>query len=886
MEHNSVAPQEHESPVQKKSNNDSGGGGGATPPPFQLKAGNNPPPSNPSGGGGNSGGLPNEVQGKMEGALGADFSNVNIHANSSKASDVGALAYTQGNDVHFAPGQFKPDTKSGQELIGHELQHVVQQRENRVKPTTQVGSMPVNDDKGLEKEADVMGAKAAAGGPAQAKKSGSGSGGGAMQAKMASGPIQMQASIRGSVGKGGRNRSTDVKTVQRLLNQHGKSLKVDGIAGPLTIGAIESFQQQNFGWKDGRVDVGGKTWGKLIASPSSGGGGGGSTNTTYTVRRGDTLGKIAKAHGVSVNEIMAANPSIKNPNRIYVGQKITIPTKNNGGGNPPPSGGGDPEPNVYTVKRGDTLGKIARSFNTTVAAILSANPSITNPNLISIGQKITIPSGTTTTPTPTGPTGPETGGGEGGENSGGENESVSIIHASKVSVEFARKVIQISRRLSINPNYLMAAMHFESAGTFRPDIRNAAGSGATGLIQFMPATARGLGTSTTALAQMTAVEQLDYVEMYFQPYAGRLSSLEDIYMAILWPRAIGEPNNYVLWSRGTRAYTMNAGLDTNRDGSVTKAEAAGKVRGSYDAGLDDTAVIHTNPENQGPTNGGGEGGGPTTTGPTTGGSPEVEPPNRDHLEASVGARGGVNNAADVALVQHKFKGLGADIKVTGEYNDQTRAHIFAYQRIRVGRVGDGRIDPGGGTWRAVLNGNPRFDTHPWEGPSEEKLSNHDRPIEAPGQRVLKEIYGDPGQGRLDHKMVNVPVPFTMKWYTGSTVSNIKIHENVAGQLASALSSIKSHYGQAELDRLRITHSYAGSHVHRTKRGGSEWSTHAYGIAMDFNSAENGLNLGANRALFAGPEYRAFLDIMEQNGFYNLGRYKNYDYMHFQAAVPG
>lgn len=116
---------------------------------FQLKG----DAEAPDGGG--------DVMSKMEGAFGTSFSDVNFHTESNKASEVGALAYTQGSDIHFAPGQFKPDTKSGQELIGHELTHVVQQREGRVKPTTEVAGMPVNDDKGLEKEADDMGAKAA-----------------------------------------------------------------------------------------------------------------------------------------------------------------------------------------------------------------------------------------------------------------------------------------------------------------------------------------------------------------------------------------------------------------------------------------------------------------------------------------------------------------------------------------------------------------------------------------------------------------------------------------------------------------------------------------------------------------------------------------------------
>lgn len=106
-------------------------------------------------------GMPAEVQQKMESTMNADFSSVKIHPNSSSAQKVGALAYTQGENVHFAPGQFKPASTKGQQLLGHELAHVVQQRAGMVKPTTSVAGMAVNDDPGLESEADKMGNKAA-----------------------------------------------------------------------------------------------------------------------------------------------------------------------------------------------------------------------------------------------------------------------------------------------------------------------------------------------------------------------------------------------------------------------------------------------------------------------------------------------------------------------------------------------------------------------------------------------------------------------------------------------------------------------------------------------------------------------------------------------------
>lgn len=155
----------------------------------------------------------------------------------------------------------------------------------------------------------------------------------------------------------------------------------------------------------------------------------------------------------------------------------------------------------------------------------------------------------------------------------------SLAWGNKVSAGFREKVFEVASALQVEPDELMAVMAFETAETFRPDIKNMAGSGATGLIQFMPSTARGLGTSTEALARMSAIEQLEWVRTYFKPYTGRLTSLSDLYMAVLWPRAIGKPDNYVLWSKATKptTYAQNAGLDANKDGFITKAEAASKV---------------------------------------------------------------------------------------------------------------------------------------------------------------------------------------------------------------------------------------------------------------------------------------------------------------------
>lgn len=155
-----------------------------------------------------------------------------------------------------------------------------------------------------------------------------------------------------------------------------------------------------------------------------------------------------------------------------------------------------------------------------------------------------------------------------------------LTWGARVDEGFRSKVREIGQRQGLDPNWYMAIMAFETGETFSPSIRNAAGSGATGLIQFMPTTAKGLGTTTDELSLMTQIQQLKFVEDYFNPYKDRIRSLSDMYMSVLWPAAIGKPMDYVLWTidgQYATAYRQNSGLDKNGDGKITKEEAAGRV---------------------------------------------------------------------------------------------------------------------------------------------------------------------------------------------------------------------------------------------------------------------------------------------------------------------
>ncbi len=125
--------------------------------------------------------LPTAVQAKMETSFGADFSGVRVHEG-PEATQMGAVAYAQGRDLHFAPGQYNPGTQSGDALIGHELTHVVQQQTGRVSSPQGKGA-PIVVDHALEAEADRAGDLAARGEPVGGVMGSGSLGGGAIQRK-------------------------------------------------------------------------------------------------------------------------------------------------------------------------------------------------------------------------------------------------------------------------------------------------------------------------------------------------------------------------------------------------------------------------------------------------------------------------------------------------------------------------------------------------------------------------------------------------------------------------------------------------------------------------------------------------------------------------------
>jgi transglycosylase-like protein with SLT domain len=134
----------------------------------------------------------------------------------------------------------------------------------------------------------------------------------------------------------------------------------------------------------------------------------------------------------------------------------------------------------------------------------------------------------------------------------------------------------IAKRLKTQPAWLLNAMAAESL--FDPAARNSLpGQSASGLLQFVEETARGLGTTTAIIREMDPVEQLRLVEKYFVPFRGRLSSMADVYMAVLRGFIIDGKDETVVSpldnsSKEQRIFVLNRWLDLNSDSKITRGE--------------------------------------------------------------------------------------------------------------------------------------------------------------------------------------------------------------------------------------------------------------------------------------------------------------------------
>ena len=142
-------------------------------------------------------------------------------------------------------------------------------------------------------------------------------------------------------------------------------------------------------------------------------------------------------------------------------------------------------------------------------------------------------------------------------------------------------------------------------------------------------------------------------------------------------------------------------------------------------------------------------------------------------------------------------------------------------------------------------------------------------------------YGKPnetGEGYLT--TILLPYPMKLAWDLDTKVSKMRCHKLAAEAFENVFNDLLAHYGMKEIERLGID-LFGGCFNYRKMRGGSEWSKHSWGIAIDLDPARNKLKETAKTARFARPEYQPMIDIFYNNGFISLGIEKNYDWQHFE-----
>jgi hypothetical protein len=140
-------------------------------------------------------------------------------------------------------------------------------------------------------------------------------------------------------------------------------------------------------------------------------------------------------------------------------------------------------------------------------------------------------------------------------------------------------------------------------------------------------------------------------------------------------------------------------------------------------------------------------------------------------------------------------------------------------------------------------------------------------------------------GPVGENQTRLHLPYSMKlaWDISATVKRLTCNEKVASSLYKIFEQTLKIYGLKEIQKLRLD-LFGGCLNVRKMRGGSSWSIHSWGAAVDLDPDRNALKMTSTTATFAKAEYRDFWKIVESEGWVSLGRAKNYDWMHFQAAT--
>lgn len=142
-------------------------------------------------------------------------------------------------------------------------------------------------------------------------------------------------------------------------------------------------------------------------------------------------------------------------------------------------------------------------------------------------------------------------------------------------------------------------------------------------------------------------------------------------------------------------------------------------------------------------------------------------------------------------------------------------------------------------------------------------------------------YGTPTVTGAEYLVtLELPYPMRLAWDLDTKVSKMRVHKLIKDNFKGVFDDLLAHYGYEKLVELGID-LFGGCFAYRKMRGGSSWSKHSWGIAIDLDPVRNQLHETSRTARFARPEYKPMIDIFYKHGFIGLGQEKNFDWMHFE-----
>lgn len=148
--------------------------------------------------------------------------------------------------------------------------------------------------------------------------------------------------------------------------------------------------------------------------------------------------------------------------------------------------------------------------------------------------------------------------------------------------------------------------------------------------------------------------------------------------------------------------------------------------------------------------------------------------------------------------------------------------------------------------------------------------------------AIKAKYGVPNEQGTYLVTIKLPYPMFLAWDRSVRITKMRCHKLVADKFIAVFNDLLASYGNEEIHLLGID-LYGGCFNFRKMRGGTDWSRHSWGIAIDLDPERNGLKTPYSKSNFAKPEYAPLHAIFETHGFENLGKVAGYDAMHWQVV---